>query len=432
MKKGSIFLFWCVLILCVILGSSIVLAKTELSLWGGYPEMVPFYEKVAKDYQESHPDVEVGILALDLTVFEQKLSATIPTDTVADIVVASNYAMRKFIEAGFIPSNSPDIDAMLKGGSYSQFIINNLTYGDHTFGIPLFRGREVMFWNKKMFAEIGLTSAPKNWDEVIDYSKKLTQYNEQGDITRSGISLRLSGSGSGVTEKWWFWLYPAGGTIVEKYPDGKYRAGYDNEAGREALKLYIDLVYKHHVDDIKLKHDSEAFALGLTAMFTRESWVVGYMKQYAPQVEYDTAPLPSDKRAGNYEGLDANIHVTRPCKNPEVASDFIKFMLQPEYQKYLLETSGWLPAQDDIDYSAIYEKNPQYRAFVELPQNVEFYGYAPIACGDEIFTRLGERLVNAYLDQSLVDNPEGIAKVIHEAAEETNNILKENELFHEE
>ncbi len=430
MKKLFVWVV-CVLVFCVVLSSVVAFAKTKLSLWGGFPEMVPFYEKVAKDYQESHPDVEVGILAFNLRDFEQKLSATIPTDTVADIVEISTYAMRKFIEAGFIPSNPPDIDAMLKGGSYSQFAIDNLTYGGHTFGIPLFRGRQVMFWNKKMFAEAGLTSAPKNWDEVIDYSKKLARYDEQGNLTRSGISLRLSGAGSGVAEKWWFWLYPAGGSILEEYPDGKYRAGYDNEAGREALKLYIDLVYKYHVDDHKVKHDSEAFALGVTAMFTRESWVVGYMKQYAPQVEYDTAPLPSDKRAGTIENL-VNLHVTRPCKNPEVAWDFIKFTLQPEYQKYLCETVGWLSARDDVDYSAVYEKIPQYRAFLEVPEDFEFFGYEPIVCGDEIMTRLAERLVDAYLDQSLVDNPEGIARVIHEAAEETNNILKENELYHEE
>lgn len=431
MKKQSIFLFWCVLILCVILGSSIALAKTTLSLWSGHPEMVPFYEKVARDYQESHPDVEVGVLAFNLRDSEQKYSTTIPTDTAADIIQTHTYTMRKFIEAGFIPYNPPDIDAMLRGGSYIQLAIDNLTYGDHTFGIPLFTAREAMFWNKKMFAEVGLTRAPKNWDEVIDYSKKLARYDEQSNLTRSGISLRLSGAGSGVTEKWWFWLYPAGGTILEKYPDGKYRAGYDNEAGREALKINIDLVYKYHVDDHKVKHDAEAFALGLTAMFIRESWVVGYMKEYAPQVEYGTAPLPSYKRAGTIDNL-INLYVTRTCKNPEVAWDFIKFILQPEYQKYLLETVGWTPTRDDVDYSDVYEKIPQYRAFTEVPENFEFYGYEPIACGDEIMTRLAQRLVDAYLDPSLEDNPEGIARFIHEAAEESNDILKENDLYHEE
>ncbi len=420
-----------ILLLCVFLSSAVAFGSTKLSLWSGFPEMVPFYEKVAKDYQELHPDVEVEVLAYDLRDFEQKLSVTIPTDTVADMIEISNYAIRKFVEAGFIPPNPPDIDAMLKGGSYSQFAIGQSAYGDDTYGIPLFRGRKVMFWNKAMFAEEGLPGAPTNWDEVIDYSQKLARHDEQGNLTRSGISLRISGGGSGVAEKWWLWLYPAGGTIIEKYPDGKYRDGYDNEAGREALKLYIDLLYKYHVDDHKIKHDTEAFALGLTAMFTRESWVVGYMQQYAPDIEYDTAPLPRYKRSGTLEDFN-NLHVTRTCKNPEIAWDFIKFMLQPEYQIYLFETVGWLPARDDIDYSPVYEKIPQYRSFLEVPEDFEFYSSEPIACLDEIMTKLAERLVDAFLDQSLVDNPEGIAKVIHEAAEETNNILKGNDLYHEE
>jgi len=432
MKKRTIFLFCCVLILCVILGSSIGLGKTKLSMWSGWPEMLPLYEKVAKEYQESHPDVEVGILAFNLRDLEMKLAATIPTNTVVDIVGSYIDVMRKYIEAGFIPPNPPDIDAMVKGGAYSQFTINNaLTYGDHTFGTPVFRGRAVMFWNKKMFAEEGLTRAPRNWDEVIDYAKKLARYDTQGNLTRSGISLRFSGGGAGVAQKWGYWLYSAGAIILDKYPDGKYRAGYDNEAGRETLKLYIDLVHKYHVNNPEIKGDSEGFALESTAMFMRESWVVGYMKTNAPQVEYDTAPLPSDKRAGSIE-LSHNVYVTRTCKNPEVAWDFIKFLLQPKYQTYLLETVGWLPAREDVDYSPVYEKITQYRPFLELPENFGLYCSDPIACGDEVSTRLGERLENAFLDQNLVDNPEEIARIIHEAAVETNNILKEYDLYHEE
>jgi len=80
----------------------------------------------------------------------------------------------------------------------------------------------------------------------------------------------------------------------------------------------------------------------------------------------------------------------------------------------------------------VYEKIPQYRNFLEIPEDFEFFGYEPIACFDEIQTKLAERLVDAFLDQGLVDNPEGIARVIHEAAEETNSILRENELYHEE
>ena len=127
-----------------------------------------------------------------------------------------------------------------------------------------------------------------------------------------------------------------------------------------------------------------------------------------------------------------NLYVTRTCTNPEIAWDFIKFMLQPKYQIYLIDTIGWLPARDDVDYSSVYEKTPQYLEFLEIPEDFDLYYMPPIDCYTEILSRLAERLVNAYLDQALLDNPEGIARVIHEAAEETNNILKENGLYQEE
>jgi len=433
MKKRFLLLFCCFLVFFIILGSNSVLGKTKISLWGGFPEQATFFEKVAKDYQESHPNVELTILTSNLRDFEQKLAITIPSNTTSDIIQVHPGYITKFIKAGYMPPNPPDINAVLKkDGSYFQSVIDTLTYKNETFGIPIFVGtRPVMFWNKKMFAEAGLTSAPKNWDEVISYVKKLAKYDENGNLIRSGISLRLSGAGSGVTQKWAYWLYSAGGTIIEEFPGEKYRANYDNEAGRAALKFYIDLLYKYHVDDHKIKHDAEAFALELTAMFTRESWVIGYMRQYAPDVEFDTELLPSYIRAGTLDNTQ-NLYVTKSCKNPEIAWDFIKFTLQPKYQKYLFETVGWLPARNDVDYSDVFEKNPQYLNFVKFPKNYKFYYEIPIGCFDEIQTRLAEILVDAFLDKTLLDNPEGIAETIHQAAEETNSILKDNNLYYEE
>jgi len=431
MKSKSIFLFICVLILCFVLGSSVVLGKTKISLWSVGNENAPFYEKVVGDYEESHPNVEVDFMCYNLSDFEQKLAVTIPTNTTADILASEVYTMDKFVQAGFIPPNPPDIDAMLKKeGIFPQFLVDIATYKNNTFGLPWFRSIPALFWNKKMFAEAGLPGAPTNWDEIISYAQKLARYDKNNKLTRSGISLRLSGAGSGVAEKWWMFLYMAGGTILEKYPDGKHRAGYDNEAGRKTLKLYIDLLYKYHVDDPNIKHDADAFSLGATAMFIRESWVVGYLKEYAPQLEYDTAPLPSDKRAGILQGSDS-FYVTKSCKDPEIAWDFIKFSLQPKYQKYLFEKVGWAPARIDVDYSNIYEKVPQYRNFANMP-NYDSFGPTPITCFDEIVNRLAQRLIAAFSDQTLLDNPDGIARVIHEAAEETNNILKENKFYHED
>lgn len=402
--------------------------RVNLLLWTGYPEMVPFYEKVAKDYEDLHPDVKIDVAAFGLRDFERKLSMAIPSGTESDIMQVSTYAIRKFVEAGYIPKNPPSINTFLKSGAFRTYIVQGNIYKEDFYGLPIYQGMKVMYWNKTMFAEAGLTHSPKTWEELINYSQKLAKYDGRGNLVRSGISLRLSGAGSGVAEKWWCFLISAGRTVVEETPNGKYHNGYNNEAGRDALKLYIDLLYKYGVDNYTIKHDAEAFALEKTAMFEREGWVVGYIKEHAPEMQYDTALLPRYRRAGTVGGWE-NLFVSKSCKDPEVAWDFVQFMEKPEYMKHLLLEIGWQPCRIDVDYEDIYKIVPQYRALMEVPEGYLVLAYPPIKPVDEIYTKLAERLVAAYLRKDLLDNPRGLAKVIADAAEETDSILKEAGLY---
>jgi len=68
---------------------------------------------------------------------------------------------------------------------------------------------------------------------------------------------------------------------------------------------------------------------------------------------------------------------------------------------------------------------------VEMPAGYQEYGYIPIAAFDELLTKFAERLSMAYLNEGLAGNDAAIAKVIADAAEETNTILKKAKLFSE-
>ena len=221
-----------------------------------------------------------------------------------------------------------------------------------------------------------------------------------------------------------------GGTILEEsgIQRGKYHAGYNNDAGRKALKYYIDAVYVDKWDSFTVRHDAEAFELEQTAMFFRESWVVGDIAQKAPNLKYDTAFVPSDLRWGRIANMQ-NLYVTRSCKNSDVAWDFVLFMVNDDMQRWMFDNVGWLPSRKDVDYSAILAKTPQFRSFIEMPQGYNEYGYVTIAEFDEIITKFAERLAAAYLDASLANNPAGIAKVMADAADETNTILRRAGLY---
>jgi multiple sugar transport system substrate-binding protein len=401
-----------------------------LSLWSGYPEMEALFKHAAEEYKKTHPNVSVEILSHPLREYEQKLSATIPSDTAADILEGSGYTMAKFVEAGLVPKTPADLVAFInKAGRYSDFTKKSLTYKNAAYGIPFFQGRTALFWNTDMFKAVGLTRAPKTFDEMYAYAKKLAVYDKNGDLTRSGHSLRLSGQGSGIAEKFWFVLYPMGGTILEPgKAAGKYHAGYNNDAGRKALSYYLNAVYVDKWDSPKIKHDAEAFELEQTAMFFRESWVIGDIAQKAPNLHYSTAPVPADARWGRITSLE-NLYVSKSCKNPKVAWDFIQFLVNDANQQWMLDNVGWLPSRLDVDFSAILARKPQFKAFVEIPSGYAEYGYIPIAAFDELLTKLAERLATAYLNESLAGNQAAVAKVLSDAADETNSILRKAGMY---
>ncbi len=421
------------LALAGLMGLSAADKPVTLTLWSGYPEMEALFKHAAAEYKKLNPNVTVEFLTHPLREYEQKLSATIPSNTAADILDVSVYALQKFVEAGFIPKSPKDVQEYVKkAGRYTSFTKDTMTYKGDIYGVPFFQGKTALFWNTEMFKAAGLTKPPATFAEMYDYAKKLAVYDKNGNLIRSGHSLRISGQGSGLAEKWWFVLFPMGGSILEpsaKEP-GKYHAGYNNDAGRKALTYYLDALYKDKWDSFKVKHDAESFELEQSAMFLRESWVIGDIASKAPNLKYATAPVPTDVRAGRITNLQ-NLYVTKSCKNPEAAWDFIQFLVNDANQQWMLDNVGWLPARQDVDFAAIFAKKPQMKAFVELPAGYQEYGYIPIAAFDELLTKLAERLAMAYLNESLAGNQAAIAKVIADAAEETNTILKKAKLFAE-
>jgi multiple sugar transport system substrate-binding protein len=409
--------------------------SVKLTLWSGYPEMKPYFEAAAKYFSESRPGVTVEVSTFPLREVERKYAVSLPTKSGPDIAETHLYIAQMQIENGSLLANPAEVNTFLRSGVYHPLFISDSTWQGKVYGVPVLFSLDSLLYNTDMFKEAGISSPPRNWDEMISMGKKLTKYDAQGNVTRSGLGLRLFGAGSGVAAKWWYFLKSAGGELFEECSrgSGKYRAGYDNEAGRETLKLYIDALYKHKVHDAKLKQDAEGFANQQAAMFVRESWLVGYMKKNGPNVRYAVAPLPAHKKT-NTLLFWTNLYVTSGSKHPKEAWEFIMFMANgaklKELERILYDTVGWMPPRNDVlkRHPAIYNEVPQYRYFAEVPSNYELYPYPRLAVTDEAFTKLAERLVKAYQDRALLDNPTGITKVIHEAAEETNAILKENGL----
>ncbi|RJX41273.1 extracellular solute-binding protein [Paenibacillus pinisoli] len=390
----------------------------ELTIWGGYPELDPWYKKMAEDYKKEHPNVTVNIASFPLRDFEKKVAAGLPSSSAADIVSLNPVIALRFIQGNMLKKAPDDLSQLVTGGNYPDLIADRAQVNDVVYGIPHQLGKGVIYYNTKMFAEAGLTEPPSSIDQFLEYAQKLAVTDASGNLQRAGMSLRLTGGGSGLGEKFWTLLAQHGGSIVKEVSPGKYVANYDNEAGLKTLQMYIDMVHKYKTDDPTIKHDAEAFEMEMAAFFVRESWVIGDIKQKAPDLEYATAPLP----VANVIGM-SDFYVTNAAKEKEEAAwEFIRFLMKPENHKQMVEMTGWLPAREDLDFEDFFKENPAFKAFFTKQ---ELHAYPTIPEFDEILTKFADRLSEkGFTDASFVDNPDKMKAFLADLAKDTNAILK--------
>jgi len=412
-----------------IFSSSTVAAESsrKISFWVSDPGYMEAIDAAKRDYMDAHPDVKIEALMYTGRAILEKIAMALPVGRGGDILDVTPYEIAPYIDKGYIMELPPRAREYTNKHIFPEYQDGGV-YKGGLYGFAIVNESKALFWNRVLFAEAGLNRPPENWEELIAYSQKIAKRDAGGNLIRSGVSLRLTGGGYGVAEKWWAFLLQAGGTVMEKTPSGKYHNGYNNQTGWDALRLYIDLLYKYKVDGYLVAHDVDAFKTQNTGMFDRESWVIGEMEKGAPDVSYGTAPLIGYKQRGTASAARV-LCVPKSTANPDTVWDFVMFLARPEYQELWMRKGGWSAVSDTVNFEEIFQEVPQWRAFYEYPEGYKVWLYPNEKVTFEIYTKLAQRLVEAFRNQNLVDNPEGLKKVISTAAEETDRILKKAGIY---
>jgi multiple sugar transport system substrate-binding protein len=393
-----------------------------LNVWGGYPEVDDVYKKAGEAFTAMHSNVSFTVFSTDLRGFEQKLTTALPSNTAGDIVVRTTNFLARFIDQGLLDPLPADIKAAVTGGGYPDAVVADNTYNNDVWGMPIFTGGTAVFYNTDMYTEAGISGPPTSMQQLIDNAYKLYKTDASG-TTRSGWSMRLSGQGSGVAEKFWILLLQYGKTLIRESSPGKWHAEYNGPEGVKLFQMYVDFL-RDGVDSQNIDHDAKAFETKVTAQFLRESWVVPDIATNAPDLvgHYATVAPP----VGDILTTES-MFVPAAAPNKDCAWEFIRFMREQEQQLSLLTISGWLPARHDLDLTEFLTANPTYSGFLTGRDSLTLTVTPPIAEFDEIETKLATHLVDGYADyQNLAGNPTKIQDLLNTWADETNQILKTN------
>jgi multiple sugar transport system substrate-binding protein len=414
-----------------VIGVALVVGMTgaqaqKLIVWSGYPEMEPFYRHVADGMKAKFPDLTVSVEAIPLREHEKRVALALASGSTGALVLELSTAdATRYLNNDLLPKAPANVAAFVgTPKNFSNFFRDSASLDDAVYGVPLFHGQVSLFYNLDMFKTAGLAQPPATMDEYNADAEKLTQRDASGKATVSGWSMRLSGGGQGVAEKFWINMFQYGGNILSRTADGKWKVTLASEAGRKALKQYLVNVHKTKTVSPEMPADAEAFERGQTAMFIRESWVIGDIAKKAPKLNYATAPLPRGSMS-----VPVNLYVSAKGAEAEAAWAFSLAAAEPDNQIWMLKNVGWLPSRADIDYAAVTASVPAFGAFVDNSKNYDVFAVPALAASEEILTRVAARLVTAFADAKLTDDDKAIDATLLAIETEANEILKREGLL---
>ncbi len=259
---------------------------------------------------------------------------------------------------------------------------------------PFNKSLPVIFYNKKIFAENGIKSPPKTWDEFLEIAKKLTK-----DEDNDGVP-EVWGTAFNI-DPWWFniLVLQNGGKLID--PQNK-KVLFACKEGVEALEFLNTLVNKEKCAYIASGYQhQDDFLSGKVAMIigTIVSWSFMREKMSFP---VGIAPLPyGKKKVTIIAGTNVGIFEGVPAEEQKKAWRFIKWFISPAQQAYWSSHTFYLPVRRSAKN---YE--PLKSLLEEMPELKEIYAqleYATSEPSEEIWFK-GRRYLRDAIEKTLRGN----------------------------
>jgi len=241
------------------------------------------------------------------------------------------------------------------------------------YGLPFNASTAMLYYNVDMFKAAGLTRPPRTFEEYVDYARKLTKKDANGNITQYGSDIRVYG---------WFieqLTYNQGGYIVNNENGRTARATaveYNQGPGLKAVKWIVDM----NKEGINLNTgrdgaaQRQAFTSGKAAMFIESAAALGAVtREVGTRFPFRAAilPRPEGTKGGTAIG-GAALYVFKGYPESETACawEFLKFAVSPKVQFEWHKTTGYYPVSrasiDLPETKAYWKQNPNAKIPVDI------------------------------------------------------------------
>ncbi len=419
MRKGKRLSTVLLIVICLLTTAGNLFAKGEteesnleekvtLTVWADFTGLLgKSFTNVCDEFMKENPNIIIDFVPVGQNDIHAKIGMAIRGNQSPDVFVRKG--LPEYASQGLL-LDLEDYFAE-KGFTEDTFhpgFWNTITWDGVPYGMPTQAALPLLYYNKEMYEEAGLDpeDPPQTWEELMDYNRVLTKYDDQGAIIQAGFDFR------GL---WWNDMYMFHFGVDSIYDEQSHKWGapqgvYDY---LKAIEAYRDEYGSDKLNNFHASTDTweGIFVHNKVAMQLQGEWFNNVYKEFESSTNFGTTLFPSiasvvKENNGSMIYMEDDIAmIPVNTKHPDEAFEFLAYFCGYNGQKVFdvgEEGCGRSSALADADYYGT-SPNPFIEDHIDaleiglnrkfqFPKSpvIEYYRQQMAAMFDEIFVSNGD------------------------------------------
>lgn len=405
--------------------------KSKVIFWHSFvATTIPALNELIDRFEKEHPDIEIDAQYVPTgDALVQKLITAIQSNTAPDVSWIHADFLDKLIESDAIYPiehfiNGEDGLTEEEMNDFFPQLLGAFSHKKILYALPMDATVLALVYNKNHFRAAGIDPdvPPKTWNDLKEYSKKLT-LDKDGDGKTDQYGFYVPAyPGSGPLSIWevlqWSpFLWQAGGEIIDST---QTKVLFNSEAGVQALTFWKEIYDKLNFSNYSFTHDM-GLASGSISMIMDGPWDLPTFRKMK-NIDWAVASLPEGPKGKATYIAGESLAIFKQSKNPYAAWTFVKWVTQLEIQEMFSISSGYLPVRKSVlekdSYKAFLESDLAMKCFVE---QIKIARQRPTI--DRFYVNINQFIATA-IEQTLIGN-RSPKESLDEAAEKSNRLLNQ-------
>jgi multiple sugar transport system substrate-binding protein len=320
-----------------------------------------YWQGIVDAFHKANPSINVKITVIPWTNFDSEVQTMVQNHNYPDVTEGDYFS--SYAQQGLL---YPASQVLSKLGNLLPVFAKQGTYNGTQYGMPFTTSSRTLFYNKKLFAKAGLTSAPTTWADVQTDAAKIKAL---GDI---GFGLPLGPEEAQAESLLWF--LGDGGNYMSA--QGKWSInGAPNVGAFDFLKTLVAAGDTEPNPGSKNRTPLwEQFAQGKIGMINGSPALIPIIKTPGVLKQSDWASVPIAGKSGALSdtlGVCDNVAAFKPNGHEAQVKKFLDFVYQDQYQLQFDREYDLLPAT--VSAANGLAKDPIFGSFIKaLPHSVQY------------------------------------------------------------